>query len=118
MVLLVLCSLLAGCSDKSSWDSKVVSAQENPRNGDPNFGPVRAEIAEHRCGLLHEKCMTVRLVNESGYDDIFTYVGDDQLLKIRWTTPKNLTITCIQCTPTSIKYQLNQMDSINISYEL
>ena len=109
---------LAGCAHdfKSDWESQVVVAKENPRNGMYNTAPIRAEVVKYRCGLLRHQCTTVRFVNEVGTDDVFTYVGGEKPVSVNWTDPQTLNIKCSGCDKTT-KLRLSEMDYIKIIYQ-
>ena len=110
---------LAGCAHdyKSDWRSQVVVAKENPRNGMYNSAPIRAEVVNYRCGLLHRECTTVRLVNEIGIDDVFTYVGHEKPVSLSWKDTKTLDIICSGCDKKTVRLRLPEMDYIHIVYE-
>ena len=108
---------LAGCAHafKSDWKSQVVVAKENPRNGVYGTAPIRAEVVKYRCGLFHHQCTTVRLVNEIGMDDVFTYVGDEKP-SVTWKDSQTLEIACSGCSGKTAKLRLPEMDHIHIVY--
>jgi hypothetical protein len=105
-----------GCASKSDWKSHVIATKENPRNGRYDTSPIRAEVVTYRCGVLHRKCTTVRLVHEIGTDDVFTFIGSDRSVSINWPDENNLQVTCLDCGKTIVR--LPDMDHIHINYEL
>ena len=109
---------LAGCAHdfKSDWLSQVVVAKDNPRNGTYGTGPIRAEVVNYRCGVLRHQCTTVRFVTEVGFDDVFTFVGDEKLASVGWKDTQTLDIKCSGCEKTA-KLRLPEMDGIKIIYE-
>ncbi len=110
---------LAGCAHdyKSDWQSQVVVAKDNPRNGTYGTGPMRVEVVKYRCGLLYHQCTTVRFNNEVGNDDVFTYIGDEKPLSVSWKDTQTLDIKCSGCDPKAVKLRLPEMDYIHIIYE-
>jgi hypothetical protein len=109
--------LVGGCNrnEKSPWNAKILSVDENPRNGIAGFGPMRAEVVQYLCGLIAQ-CTAVRFVTEVGNDDIFVYRGRPRTLKTRWTGFQNLQVTCPDCTPGRVQLKRTEMDYVNILY--
>jgi hypothetical protein len=124
ITVLIFFGLLVGCSQESTdWDAHVLAKAENPKNGHFNFTDQRAEVVSDRCGFLHSQCVSVRLLDETGFANtqggrFFTYRGDSQAISINWQDEKTLQVRCKSCDPKKIERQLTQVNFVSIKYEL
>ena len=122
-VLIFFC-FLVGCSQESTnWNAHVLAKAANPKNGYYNFTDQRAEVVSDRCGFLHSQCVSVRLLDETGFANaqggrFFTYRGDSQAISITWQDEKTLRVRCKSCDPKKIERQLTQVNFVSIRYEL
>jgi len=63
----------------------------------------------------------VRLVDETGFLDVFTYLGDANDASIAWTDFRHLQVSCKACAAQTIELQrhdTNYMDNIYIDYRI
>jgi hypothetical protein len=124
ITVLIFFSLLVGCDHESTnWDAHVLAKAENPKNGYFDFTDQRAEVVSDRCGFLLSQCVSVRLLDETGFANaqggrLFTYRGDSQAISINWQDAKTLRIRCKSCDPKKIERQLTQVNFVSIKYEL
>jgi hypothetical protein len=117
-------SLFAGCdAEVANWNAPVLSKAENPSNGAYNFTSSRAEVIAYHCGLLHSSCVSVRLLDETGFANsqggrLFTYRGIPQAISIRWKDPQTLLVSCHLCNPKKIERKLTEVNYTHIKYEI
>ena|ERR1700678_694297 len=121
---MVLSAILMGCnSENRDWSARVISQSPNPANGYYNTSPQRAEVIKDRCGLLHSSCVSVRLLNETGFANaqggrLFTYRGNARTISISWIDAKTLEIRCQPCDPKKIERKQTQVNFTHIEYKL
>lgn len=124
VVALILSASLSGCSSENKdWSALVLSKAENPANGYYNTTPQRAEVIADRCGLLHSSCVSVRLLDETGFANaqggrFFTYKGNAQAVSISWIDAKTLEVRCQRCEAKKIALKQTQVNSTHIEYKL
>ncbi len=116
--------LIAGCdAEAANWNAYVLSNAENPKNGQHDFTPSRAEVIADRCGFWHSSCVSVRILDETGFANaqggrLFTYRGNPQLVAVSWDDAQTLRVKCQSCDPKKITRQLARVNFTNIRYEL
>jgi hypothetical protein len=124
ITVLIFISHLVGCNHESTnWDAHVLAKAEMPKNGYFNFADQRAEVVSDRCGFLHSQCVSVRLLDETGFANaqggrLFTYRGDSEAISINWQDEKTPRVQCKSCDPRKIELQLTQVNFVSIRYEL
>jgi len=121
---LALMGLLIGCdAEVENWNAHILSQSPNPNNGAHNFTSQRAEVIDDHCGFFRRSCVSVRLLDETGFANaqggrLFTYRGDSQAISINWQDEKTLRVRCKSCDSKKIERQLTQVNFVSIRYEL
>ena len=124
IVLLMSLGFVAGCDlNVSNWDATVIAKAENPKNGEHNFTPQRAEVIADRCGVFRSSCVSVRLLDVTGFANdqggrLFTYRGDPKTVSITWQDSGMLRVRCTSCDPKKIERQLTRVNFVSIKYDL
>jgi hypothetical protein len=115
---------LIGCSSANQdWSAHVLSQAENPANGNYNFTSQRAEVIADRCGVFHSSCVSVRLLDETGFANaqggrLFTYRGESRAVSIVWINAKTLEVRCQSCDAKKVVQKQTQVNFIHIDYKL
>jgi hypothetical protein len=120
IIVLLLISALAGCSSQSSWDSPVVRSVDHPQHGLEDF-PVGLQVTRHHCGMLRRICTPVRFADETGFNDVFTFIGEPAKVSLAWTDFHHLQISCDACAARNIELQRKEgiyEDNIFITYKI
>ena len=116
-----LVSLTVGCSTESDWDLPVIAKAENPRNGYADFTSQCAEVVQDKCGFLRRACVSVRLLDETGWANsnggrVFSYALSSPNLHVEWADAKRLHIVCTGCDQDRVRLELATINSTQITY--